>query len=294
VRTTNRPVLGAGNPPLTQRALDVDRTVGLLLPCNVVVRAEDGGSVVEVLDPRVSRGRGRATAVRGCGPGRREGLVECRLHCWGCRKRRSGRGAEKAVRIAVIGTGKMGRGFATGLSSRHEVYLGSRDPGRAGKVVRSTGAAGAMSPGEAAVGADVVILAIPWQAMEEALAGLGDLDGTVVVDVSVPYGKELEALGRRSSGEVVQKRLPRSRVVKGWNHVYAHYLTAPEVDGIASSVLLAGDDPEAKRIVCALAREMGFHPVDVGPLRASFHLDRLVSMTLFVKLGPFRVLSAPH
>jgi 8-hydroxy-5-deazaflavin:NADPH oxidoreductase len=82
-------------------------------------------------------------------------------------------------------------------------------------------------------------------------------------------------------------------VVKGWNHVYAQYLTAPEVDGIAASVLLAGDDREAKRIVSGLARDMGFHPVDVGPLRESYHLDRLVSMMLFVKLGPFRVLSAP-
>jgi hypothetical protein len=38
---------------------------------------------------------------------------------------------------------------------------------------------------------------------------------------------------------------------------------------------------------------MGFDPVDVGALRQSFHLDRLVSMMLFVRLGPFRVLSAP-
>jgi 8-hydroxy-5-deazaflavin:NADPH oxidoreductase len=187
----------------------------------------------------------------------------------------------------------MGRGFATALSSRHEVVLGSRDPGRAGKAVRATGAAGAVSPDEAVVGAEVVVLAVPWQAMDETLGRLGDLAGTVVIDVSVAYGKERDALGRRSTGEVVQKRLPRARVVKGWNHVFARYLTAPQVEGIPSSVLLAGNDPEAKRIVSALAREMGFHPVDVGPLRESYHLDRLVGMMLFVKLGPFRVLSAP-
>ena len=65
------------------------------------------------------------------------------------------------------------------------------------------------------------------------------------------------------------------------------------MDGIAASVLLAGDDREANRIVSALARGMGFHPVDVGPLRESYHLDRLVGMMLFVKLGPFRLLLAP-
>lgn len=82
-------------------------------------------------------------------------------------------------------------------------------------------------------------------------------------------------------------------MVKGWNHVFVHYLTAPEVDGIAASVLLAGEESEAKRTVSAMARDMGFHPVDVGPLRQSYHLDRLVSMMLFVRLGPFRVLSVP-
>jgi predicted dinucleotide-binding enzyme len=70
-------------------------------------------------------------------------------------------------------------------------------------------------------------------------------------------------------------------------------LTAPEVDGIAASVLLAGDDRDAKGVVSGLARDMGSPPSNVGPLRESRHLDRLVSMMLFVKLGPLRVLSAP-
>jgi 8-hydroxy-5-deazaflavin:NADPH oxidoreductase len=200
---------------------------------------------------------------------------------------------EELVRIAVVGTGKMGRGFATALSRRHEVVLGSRDPARAAKVARATGAVAALPPAEAVGGAQVVVLAVPWHAVGETVAGLGDLDGTVVVDVTVPHGKEREALGRRSSGGLVQKRLPRARVVKGWNHVFAAHLTDPAVDGVAPSVLLAGDDTAAKRIVSGLAREMGFHPVDVGGLRESHHLDRLAGMLLFVKLGPIRVLSAP-
>jgi uncharacterized protein (DUF302 family) len=46
-------VLGACNPPLAHRALGVDRSIGLLLPCNVVVRSSDDGTVVEALDPQV-------------------------------------------------------------------------------------------------------------------------------------------------------------------------------------------------------------------------------------------------
>jgi 8-hydroxy-5-deazaflavin:NADPH oxidoreductase len=197
------------------------------------------------------------------------------------------------VKIAVIGTGKMGRGFASALCSRHKVVFGSRDPARAAKVVRATGAAGAASYAEAASGADVVILAVPWKAMDETLPALGKLTGKVIVDISVPYGKEVEALGTRSSGEVVQKKLRGARVVKGWSHVFAKFLTDPDVDGIESSVLIAGDDAPAKKVVFKMARDMGFHPVDVGRLRQSYHLDRLVSMMLFVKLGRFRVLDAP-
>jgi uncharacterized protein (DUF302 family) len=46
-------ILGACNPQLAHRALDVDRKIGLLLPCNVVVRRDGDGSIVEALDPQI-------------------------------------------------------------------------------------------------------------------------------------------------------------------------------------------------------------------------------------------------
>jgi 8-hydroxy-5-deazaflavin:NADPH oxidoreductase len=196
------------------------------------------------------------------------------------------------VKVAIIGTGRMGRGFAAALAARHEVTVGSRDPGRAGKVAAAAGAVRGATYGEAAADAEVVILAVPWPAMDETLDRLGELDGTVVVDVSFPSRKqEREALKNSSTAERIQQRLPRARVVKGWNHVHAPHLTDPVVDGIAASVLIAGDDPEAKRTVSGLAADMGFHPVDVGPLKATRELERLVGMMLFVRLGPIRVLS---
>jgi NADPH-dependent F420 reductase len=199
-----------------------------------------------------------------------------------------------AVKVAIIGTGRMGRGFATALAPKHEVTVGSRDPNRAHQVASKTGAARGTTYAEAAADAEVVILTVPWAAMEETLRQLGELKQTVVIDVSFPYRKaEREALHKRgsSTAEQVQRRLPRARVVKGWNHVFAQHLTAPEVEGIAASVLIAGDDPQAKQTVFALATDMGFHPVDVGPLKATRQLERLVGVMLFVRLGPLRVLS---
>ncbi len=196
------------------------------------------------------------------------------------------------MKIAIIGTGKMGRGFATALASKHEVIVGSRDEGRATATASKVGAAGGATYADAAADADVVILTVPWEAMEEALAQLGELQKTVVVDVSYPYNKrEREALKGSSTMEEIQKRLPKARVCKGWNHVHARHLTDPEVDGIAASVLIAGDDQAAKDVVFGLAKDMGFHPVDVGPLKATRELERLLGVMLFVKLGPLRVLS---
>jgi NADPH-dependent F420 reductase len=202
------------------------------------------------------------------------------------------READGAVKVAIIGTGRMGRGFATALAPKHQVTVGSRDPNRARQVASVTGAARGATYAEAAADAEVVILAVPWPAMDDTLGQLGELDQTVVVDVSWPSRKsEREALKGSSTAEQIQQRLPRARVVKGWNHVHAQYLTAPQVDGIAASVLLAGDDPAAKQTVFALAADMGFHPVDIGALKATRELERLVGMMLFVRLGPLRVLS---
>jgi NADPH-dependent F420 reductase len=196
------------------------------------------------------------------------------------------------VKIAIIGTGKMGRGFARALAATHEVIVGSRDPDTASATAAKTGAAGGATYADAAANADVVILTVPWRAMEETLAQLGGLPGAVVIDVSYPHNKqERDALKGSSTAEVIQQRLPGARVFKGWNHVHAVHLTEPEVNGIAASVLIAGDDPEGKDVVFSLARDMGFHPVDAGPLRATRDLEKLVGVMLFVRLGRFRVLS---
>ena len=125
-------------------------------------------------------------------------------------------GSEERVKVGIIGTGKMGRGFAEALSATHEVTVGSRDPEHARTVAAKTEAAGGATYADAAANTDVVILTVPWSAMQDTLAELGDVSGTVVDDISYPYNKlEREALEGRSTAELIQERLPDARVYKG-------------------------------------------------------------------------------
>jgi 8-hydroxy-5-deazaflavin:NADPH oxidoreductase len=194
------------------------------------------------------------------------------------------------MRIAVIGTGRMGTGLATGFAKAgHEVVFGSRDPSSANEAVQEAGATGVASYAEAVNGADVVVLAVPFVALDETVPQLGDLSGTVVVDITNPYvGGSIQQ--DVNTTEHIQGLAPGALVVKGWNHVYAINLTRPGVDGVPCSVFLASDDAEAKATVAGLAREIGFDPVDAGDAAASLALTRLLGVMGALKLGPDRPL----
>jgi 8-hydroxy-5-deazaflavin:NADPH oxidoreductase len=77
------------------------------------------------------------------------------------------------------------------------------------------------------IGANVVILTVPWNAMEVTLRLVGDLKGTVVVDVSFPYKKSQREALRGSTAEEIPAMAPEARVIKAWNHVHAKHLTDP-------------------------------------------------------------------
>jgi len=198
------------------------------------------------------------------------------------------------MKIAIVGTGTMAGGFARGLKDEHEVWLGSRNTERGKRAAEETGATGGGSYTDVVSDADVVILAVPWTAIDETLPQLGDLSGKVVIDITNPYTAEgLVPLEGTSTAEEIQKKLSGASVVKGWNHVYAPNLARPQAGGVASSVFIAGDDPAAKETVSQVARDMGFDPVDVGELSATRNLERLVKLLGGLSLGvdrPLKVL----
>lgn len=83
-----------------------------------------------------------------------------------------------------------------------------------------------------------------------------------------------------SDAEEIQRKVPQARVVKGWNTIFSSIAnSSPDFDGQAVSVFLAGDDPEAKEIVASLARDMGYDPIDCGPLTGARDLEVLLGLS---------------
>lgn len=177
------------------------------------------------------------------------------------------------MKISIIGAGHIGSTLARHfVKAGHLVGLSnSRGPASLASLVKSLGPnACAMSTDEAARFGEIVLLAVPWRS-PEALPPAHLLAGKLVIDAMNPYSAEGEPmdLGERTSSEEVARRLPGARLVKAFNTMYYHTLaTEPRPRGKNQLVLfVAGDDAEAKRVVCDLIGQIGFAPVDTGSLR---------------------------
>ena len=183
------------------------------------------------------------------------------------------------MKVAVIGAGSMGGGIARGLAPEHDLRIGSRTPEKGSAFAAEIGASFGGSNADAVEGAEVVFLTVPWVAVDEILPQLGNLDGVALVDVTNPYVEgELKPHEGTSDAELIQAKVPGARVVKGWNTVFSPIVNStPDFDGVAASVFLAGDDGDAKAKVSSLARDLGYDPVDSGPLENARSLERLMT-----------------
>ncbi len=173
------------------------------------------------------------------------------------------------MRIAILGSGRVGRALARGWAgSGHEVVFGVRTPSPP-LAEPGLGAVRCLPLDEAASFGQVVVLATPFGAAREVLTGLGSLTGRVLVDCTSPIGPELSAIkldGFASGGEQVAAWAPGARVVKCFNSTGAANLSSPAYGHDALTMCLCGDDAEAKGQVARLAADLGLDPVDVGGL----------------------------
>ncbi len=197
------------------------------------------------------------------------------------------------MRIAVIGTGKMGTALGAGLAAAgHEVRVGSRDPDRGRDTAAAIGASSGGTYLDVAAGAEAILLAVPWAAAPDALDQIGGrLDGAILIDVTNPSVKGDGPRLVDSGAEEIAAYAPGARVVKAWNTLYSEVIRrGADFDGNPATVFVAGDDPEAKEAVCELVRDLGYEAADAGPLSSSRYLEPLASlMTALDRLTRGRV-----
>lgn len=182
------------------------------------------------------------------------------------------------MKVTIIGAGNMGRGIGTRLvAGGNDVEIVDRDPAEAKALAEDLGGTTeAVEPG-AEFGGDVVVLALYYDNLPEAIAQYADqLEGKVVVEISNPIDLEtfdgLATPPDSSAAEEIAKLLPEGTpVVKAFNTTFAGTLAADqELD-----VFIAGDDAEAKERVKELVEAGGLRAIDAGPLRRARQLEHL-------------------
>lgn len=184
------------------------------------------------------------------------------------------------MRIAIIGTGRVGAALAQGLrGSVHTVTLGARQP-EADSVqqLASETASVAARPDVAAASAEIIILALPWDAVKATLTDLGDVTGKIVIDCTNPLGSVNGTFGltlghTTSGGETVQAMVPGARVVKTLNQVGAEIMADNRGLAHRPAMLMAGNDEDAKTQVADVLRDLGFDPLDAGDITKSRLLE---------------------
>ena len=177
------------------------------------------------------------------------------------------------MRIGIVGAGKIGSTVARlVLAAGHDVALSnSRGPESLRSLVAELGPhAHAMSADDAARYGDVALLAVPWRS-RDALPSPDTVKGKIVIDAMNQYTASggLERLDpSTSASEETLKRLPGARLVKAFNTIWFRHLgergRSDLPVGERHAIFLAGDDPDAKRVVSRLIEEIGFAPVDTG------------------------------
>jgi predicted dinucleotide-binding enzyme len=197
------------------------------------------------------------------------------------------------MKIAILGSGNIGSGLG-GLFAKegHEVMFSfSRDPQKIQQVVAEAGPnARSGTPEQAARFGDIVVLAVGWGAVKEALQAAGSLDGKTLVSCVNPLTSDFSGLvvGTTTSGaEEIAKLVPGAHVVEAFLNVFAGILHSGTMmfGTDVPSVFYCGDDAAAKSAVRRLIIEIGLEPVDSGPLKNA----RFVEPTamLMLQLGAF-------
>lgn len=179
--------------------------------------------------------------------------------------------------LAIIGTGNMAKGLAT-VFSGNDVVFGSRTPSDT-----------SVSIADAVAKADVVFLAVPYDAAASVVEAAGGLAGKIVVDLTNPMKADFSGLAigfTTSAAEEIARLAPQAKVVKGFNTIFASVLqNGGKAAGTPATVLLAGDDADAVAKIEALVTAAGLKAIVAGPLAASRNIEAVAALNIGLGYG---------
>ena len=190
--------------------------------------------------------------------------------------------------IAVIGTGNVGGALGTAAAKAgYDVVFAGQDTSKTREVAEAAGATAAATPREAAAVADIIVLAVPYTAFAAVAAEIAPVaDDKIVIDPSNPIKADYSglALSDSSGAEELSRLLPRSKVVKAFNTLFAGNTANPQALGFQLDSLFATDDEAAKDAVCGLSSSIGFRPIHIGPLAASRELEAMAWLNIRLQM----------
>jgi len=186
------------------------------------------------------------------------------------------------MNIAVIGAGNVGQALGEAWRARgHDVAYGVPNP--ANPKYAALGAANLKLPADAAKTAEVVVLATPWDATEQACKGLGSVAGKIVVDCTNPLGMGPDGLKLvvgfdNSGGEMVAGWCAGASVFKTFNQTGFENMKRASSFARKAVMFVAGNDDAKKPTVLRLVGDIGFEPADAGPLRNARLLEPMAML----------------
>ncbi len=191
------------------------------------------------------------------------------------------------MNIGIIGGGNVGGALARlAMSAGHDVVVGVREPGRLANGID------AVASRQAAMHAEIVILALPYVACVDALPALRDvLAGKIVVDATNPLNADWSPLllgQENSAAEEIARLLPASRVVKAFNTIFADTMIPERMQregGYRITAFVVGDDDTAVAHVADLAYSLGFAPQRVGGLAAARYVEAMAHLNIAIAMG---------
>jgi len=192
------------------------------------------------------------------------------------------------MKVAIIGSGNVGKALA-GSATRagHQVTIASRHHEKAQEAARATNAQAASSPKDAVRDAELVVLAVPADQVDDVVGALSsDLDGKVIIDVTNRVNPQDpgQVLDGSSVAEHIQKKAPRAHVVKAFNYAFASRMANPRSNGTQLDGFVAGDDEAAKQKTLEFAGSIGFRPIDAGPLSMARALEGMGLLHILLQI----------